>query len=248
MPPIRLRRPRRGHTPGVTLEVRDQCLLPSLERWERQHVVERATLRDNQRGRLEVLMNFLDTNHPQERDLTLQRLERNPNLRDAVHTFWDACDAEIVLAEQARALEDLARTTRQRAQLEYHHMENQMRRMLLLGVDDVLANVSPGMGTQEDPVDADVFETASEASEEPPPAPRPRRRAFGSSGSEVDDEGHLYHRDGRRCRSMWAHGADYETDSGLEREIHSAEGYMILREELREDRRVRREAVGDDSD
>lgn len=78
----------------------------------------------------------------------------------------------------------------------------------------------------------------------PPPglAPRPRR-PLNSSGSEVDDQGAVFHRDGHPCTSMFAHGPDYATDSGVEAPLRDEEQRAQASHDDALNRAVWREAI-----
>lgn len=259
MPPIRTRPPHpitRTRRALHLEHVYDQYLHHNLERRERQHQTDLAT--DWEAPGIEdrgyQLFQHLHVRDLDRRELTLQRLEaRNPAYHDAVQNYWDIMDSRDFFVDLTRILGDLRRRTRDRAQLHHLHMDHEFLRLLAIGLDTAVVDINMGVGTPEDPVDLDLYLTASEddsasaAEAGPPPleerltdppaplasrlsspsapaSPPHRRRPLNSDGSEVDSAGQVFHaRDGRPCHSMWAHGPDYSTDEVLERDIHEEE-------------------------
>lgn len=261
MPAIRLREPRiNAHTSDNRLLVGGhQYLRQSLA--HRDHALELASEEHrhhtpNVALRLDRLRGYLSTRRHEERDRLLTRLNLHPRVRDQIQDYWDLMDTAHYLADQRHIFESLLRQNRDR-QLLHNYQADQIAILLLnWGADDILHDLSPGMGTPTDPVDVDHYETASDGDSdhpsmpslitiddvaEVPLSPVLPRRPINSSGSEVDINGIHYHRDGRPCTSTFPHGPDYQTDTDLEREfndaadiLHQAEHILATEEVFRQ--------------
>lgn len=178
MPPLRTR------PPGSPLRTRramhvehayDPYLHHNIERRERQQATDLAT--DWESTGLHdwgyELYQRLHVREVDHRDQMLQRLERSPTFHDAVQNYWDIMDSRDLFIDLTRVLGDIRRRYRDRARLHHMHLDHEFLRLLAIGLDHTLVAIAPGVGTPEDPVDLDLFLTASEAEDHDDGAPAP---------------------------------------------------------------------------
>lgn len=269
MPPVRTHRNQHNTAPNpltVVPQTRHRMTLvgteipfqiPSYNRLYRTNVNDIRHAEESQsfRNSLRDIEAQLELHDPDLREIVLDRLGEQPDIRDELQTYWDMRDEAALLRDQAHVLYDLYRQASDRRGLFALHNANRVARFMRMGWRDTITNAMNGLGTEIDPIDVDVYETASEdddnnkstsdAADRSENPPRPRH-PINSSGSEADNQGQVYHRDGRACRSMWPHGPDYETDSGVEEPVREQLQQEVQTAEITRERQIWRQTRGED--
>ena len=217
MPPhVQPQRVNINRRPGIQTQIRDPFLLQSSERWERREASIRAEWNathnyDDARNLLAVLHVWTAS----ERERVLNRV--SDNLRqDAIHTFWDMLDAEIMATQLADSLSQMAAYHRSRATLHHNQAFALVDRLLYLGVHDTITEITTGTGSPDDPIDADQYFTASAEEDLPALEELPQDDEHSqdqpdlSGNVSAETEDHRYHRTGRRCRRPICSDSEHE--------------------------------------
>ena len=169
MPPIRIRRPSPSARTRTTLHLanmHDPYLLHSLERREVETLAA-AHAEEQVEGTTDRLNEIQDRLHIRDfvaRTRLLNRLQHNPALQRAVRSYWDTLDTTDFLEDLQRTMHTLSNLCRDRRRVHMFQLLDEQFQMLALDVHTLIANVSPGLGTPDDPVDrrdAEVDDSAT---------------------------------------------------------------------------------------